>query len=113
MASRIRLFCRSVGGGTNQTVLAVADKVLSARFDKRLSDEVGILRSVILQKRSLKLFFVIIGSYVDRLHIKRIYSRIIHDRGRCARGGIIVLHLLGRIVVTLEAECEVDRVVER
>ena len=113
LASRMRMLCRSVGGRTNQTVLAISDEVLSARFDKRLTDEVGILGSVILQKRALKLLFVIIGSYVDRLHIKRIYSRVIHDRGRGARGGIVILHLLGRVVVALEAKCEVDRVVER
>ena len=85
----------------HKTFLTKADKILSARLDERFSYEGRVIGAIILQKRSLQLLFVVIGANVYRLHIKRIYTRVVHNRRRCSGGRIIVLNLLGRVFVTL------------
>ena len=46
-------------GRTDKAVLVIADQIGASRTRQCLADEVGILRTVKLQKRTLKLFFTV------------------------------------------------------
>ena len=99
-------------GGSYKTVGRMSDKILSSCLFKGLTDKVGILGPIVLKKSALKLFFVIVGHNVYRLHIKRIYSRVEHYR-RCSSGcRIIILNLLGRIVIALKTKSKLYRLVK-
>ena len=87
---------------TNKAPLTVTDKVLPSCTLERFSDKRGVLGTVILQKSSLQLLFVIIAADVDLLLREGIDARIIHHGGHGSRSGIEVLHLLGREVPCLE-----------
>ena len=87
--------------GRNKAIFAKTDEVLASCLSQCFAHKVGVPRTVILQKRALELFFVIVGGNVHGLHGQRVDTRVIHDGGRGARGGVEVLHLLGRIAVTL------------
>ena len=98
----------SLGG--YQTFGRSTDQILAATCTQRLSYTVKILRTVELQQRSLLLFFVIIGGAEDLSSRQRVDARIIHNgRGRTRRG-IEILHLLGRIMIALEALCQINSI---
>ena len=66
--------------GSNQTFGSIADQILPTELDERLADKRGILGSVVLKQGALQLLFVVVGGYVDRLHIQRVDPCIEHDR---------------------------------
>ena len=53
--------------GTHQALLSVADQIGPSCLGQRLADEVGVLRTVILQKGALQLLLVVIGFSPGRL----------------------------------------------
>ena len=56
---------------------------------------------------------MVVARDVDLLAVQRVDACIIHDRRGRTRRGVIVLHLLGRVAVALEAERETYRALER
>ena len=95
------------GGSTlrpHQAVRPVADEILPSRLDERLADEGGVFGAIILEKCALKLLFVVVRHHVDGLAVQWVDAGVKHDCGGRAGGGVVVLHLLGRVVVALEAE---------
>ncbi len=68
--------------------------------------------TVILKQGALQLLFVVVGGNVDGLHIHGVYSRIKHHRRGGSGGGIVVLHLFGGVMIPLEAEGKLQRVLQ-
>ena len=66
--------------GTDETFLAKAYKILSAKTLERLAHQGRVLGTVVLKKRALKLLFLIVRGNVNGLHIKGIDACAEHDR---------------------------------
>ena len=66
--------------GTDETFLAKAYKILSAKPSECLAHQGRVLGTVVLKQSALKLLFLIVRGNVNGLHVKRIYTRSEHDR---------------------------------
>ena len=97
----------------NKAVGRVTDEVGAACLCQRFAHEVGILWAVVLQERALQLLFVVVGSNVNVLHCQGVNARIIHHRRCRAGGGVVVLHLLGRVAVFLQANGKLNGIIQR
>ena len=94
-------------------MLTKSDEVLSVQLYESLTHKRRVVGSIILQKRSLKLFFVVVCRDVHGLHGEWVEPRSEHYRRRSSGCWIVVLNLLGRIVVTLKAKRKLQGVGER
>ena len=103
---------RSSARRAHQALGAKADEIGSPCLGESLANQVGVLGAVELEQGPLELLFVVIGDHVDGLHIQGIDARVEHDGGGGAGGGVVVLDLLGGVVIPLEAEGQVDGLVQ-